>query len=341
MHTIMGCLSIVVCMLSFFKYVHYSPKYGILIRTITFAARDLLQYICLFVIIWCTFAIMGMLMFGAALKEWSTFRSAAHTMISMLTAEYGLAPLIQVNRRAAVMFYILFLVIVYFVLVNVLLAILIDAYSRLQALNKQTMYEQQDRVQVGLLKELFLEAKFSVLRIGRKLLGREQVVDHRFITTDEMYIMLNKTADLKRQAICVPGVPTKQTPAPAPEYVVTFAMLEKVFPAQRARLLLAVLGDPWIEPPPLKTEPEPIEVIGWDLITCKNQLDTVRSENEELKKEIQVVHDANAKLEKKLDQVIDMLTPKYVPPPPEDPYPELVNRNAPYNAIYNQIYRNL
>lgn len=31
------------------------------------------------------------------------------------------------------------------------------------------MYEQQDRVQVGLLKELFLEAKFSVLRIGRKV----------------------------------------------------------------------------------------------------------------------------------------------------------------------------
>lgn len=43
--TRMAAGTIVVCLLSFFKYAHYSPKYGILVRTITRAARDLIQFL--------------------------------------------------------------------------------------------------------------------------------------------------------------------------------------------------------------------------------------------------------------------------------------------------------
>jgi hypothetical protein len=47
-----------------------------------------------FFIIFVIFAVMGMMMFGTSLEEWSAFTSAFQTLIMMLTVEYGMEGLI-------------------------------------------------------------------------------------------------------------------------------------------------------------------------------------------------------------------------------------------------------
>ena len=50
------------------------------------------------------------------------------------------------------------------------------------------------------------------------------------------------------QAIHVPGVPTVQNPDPPPEFITTFPMLCKHFQMDKARMLMAAMGDDWEDP---------------------------------------------------------------------------------------------
>jgi hypothetical protein len=47
-----------------------------------------------FLVIFVIFDVMGMMMFGTSLEEWSSFISAFQTLIMMLTVEYGMKALI-------------------------------------------------------------------------------------------------------------------------------------------------------------------------------------------------------------------------------------------------------
>ena len=56
---------------------------------------------------------MGMMMFGTSLEEWSSFISAFQTLIMMLTVEYGMEGLIDVDPISGTLFYALFLMLGY------------------------------------------------------------------------------------------------------------------------------------------------------------------------------------------------------------------------------------
>mmetsp|Transcript_29719 Transcript_29719/g.57148 ORF Transcript_29719/g.57148 Transcript_29719/m.57148 type:complete len:868 (+) Transcript_29719:82-2685(+) len=301
--TRMAAGTIVVCLLSFFKYAHYSPKYGILVRTITRAARDLIQFLFMFAVIFVVFDVMGMVMFGSALEEWSSFTKGFQTLVMMLTVEYGMDPLLGVDTTSGVMFYFLFLLIAYFLLVNILLAILLDSYNALQMENSRLEEREQDNIGMGPGKEIFVETRTSVVRFMRKVFGQQEKRKRWFVSTDEMLAMV-RTEALKDDAILVPGVATIMNPNPAPEFVVTFMMLSTHFPLLEARLLMGAVGEDWQEPEthhdPVEAV-DPIEDLGMAVDSVSNQLESLQSENAELKAQL-------AAQDKKLDQLINLVT---------------------------------
>jgi hypothetical protein len=47
LQTKLVALAVAACLISFFKFANYSDKYGMIVRTITRAGSDLIQFLCM------------------------------------------------------------------------------------------------------------------------------------------------------------------------------------------------------------------------------------------------------------------------------------------------------
>ena len=112
------------------KVLDFQQKIGIVTRTIQNAAIDLFHWLILFSFIFFSYAFMGFAVFGSAISDFSTVGSACNTCFAIIMGEIKVSEklLTLPNYFATHIYYYSFLTLVFFVLVNVFLAILVDAY---------------------------------------------------------------------------------------------------------------------------------------------------------------------------------------------------------------------
>ena len=91
---------------------------GSLVITLAYAGPEIVRFMLMFLLVNLTFTIMGMLMFGNILAEFSTIGASIQTLMMMMTGEYGYEAMQSVNELSAATFYALYLILVFFILVN-------------------------------------------------------------------------------------------------------------------------------------------------------------------------------------------------------------------------------
>ena len=165
----LNAVSMLVCLITVFRFLNLSPQYGTLVRTITRAAPSLTKFGLMFVLIFIFFSIMGQLMFGTALEEWSSVWSSSQVLFQMMTGEYGYGPLLEADPLMAPIFYYAYLVIVFFLLLNILLAILMDTYAIIT--EELMLADQRDKKRHthSVMKEIAFEALAFGQSIGHSL----------------------------------------------------------------------------------------------------------------------------------------------------------------------------
>ena len=137
-HYVLSCsFAIMLCLLSVMKYIRHSQAYGLLIITLQLAGPEIFRFMVMFSIVNLTFVVMGLIMFGNILEEFSTISRSFQTLMMMMTGEYGYEGIQEVSQVFAAMFYVLYLILVFFILVNMFLAIVFDAYAALQEVKGQ------------------------------------------------------------------------------------------------------------------------------------------------------------------------------------------------------------
>jgi len=243
LQTKLVALAVAACLISFFKFANYSDKYGMIVRTITRAGADLLQFLAMFFVIFVIFDVMGMMMFGTSLEEWSSFISAFQTLIMMLTVEYGMEGLIDVDPISGTLFYALFLMLGYFLLVNILLAILIDAYTSLGAELSETA--KKDKLDLSVIAELWMQVRmrFFILFNASNPDKVKELHTNNLTTGRMLGILVNP--EWKEMAVVVKGEPTLNDPHPKEEYFITYNMLKMILPVEQARQMMASVGEMW------------------------------------------------------------------------------------------------
>lgn len=90
-------VAILLCLMSVLKYMRHSQTYGTLAITLTYAGPEIMRFLLMFSLVNMTFVIMGLLMFGNALEEFSTITRSSQTLLMMMTGEYGYSALSEVN----------------------------------------------------------------------------------------------------------------------------------------------------------------------------------------------------------------------------------------------------
>ncbi|KAK3254889.1 hypothetical protein CYMTET_35912 [Cymbomonas tetramitiformis] len=100
------------------------------------------------------------MLFGRIMHEFSDISRASKTLIQMITIETGMERMNEADRFFGPLYYGLFITIVFFLLVNVLLAILMNSYSSLAEENRRAEKQSQKDLTVSIFREFFLQGKF-------------------------------------------------------------------------------------------------------------------------------------------------------------------------------------
>eukprot|EP00002_Diphylleia_rotans_P032601 TRINITY_DN6860_c0_g1_i1.p1 TRINITY_DN6860_c0_g1~~TRINITY_DN6860_c0_g1_i1.p1 ORF type:complete len:759 (+),score=130.64 TRINITY_DN6860_c0_g1_i1:53-2329(+) len=116
-----------------FKFMKISPRLTILWDMLGKASPDLFAYFFFFSIVFIGFASMGHLLFGPDIFGWRDFFGALSVCAQMINGNIDYQALHAVHRFFGPLFYLVFMVLVYFTLANMFLAIMNDSYTTLRS----------------------------------------------------------------------------------------------------------------------------------------------------------------------------------------------------------------
>mmetsp|Transcript_16587 Transcript_16587/g.50938 ORF Transcript_16587/g.50938 Transcript_16587/m.50938 type:complete len:1056 (-) Transcript_16587:120-3287(-) len=116
-----------------FKYLSPFPRLGIFVHTFQRALADLSRFMCVVLLLIFGFSVMGHILFGTRVKEFSTIEDSFFASFNMMIGEnyfYELADATSLVQAA--LFFFPFIIMVSLVLFEMITAILLAAYDQLQ-----------------------------------------------------------------------------------------------------------------------------------------------------------------------------------------------------------------
>ena len=124
--------------------------------TLKEAASDLIHFILMFITFLLGFAVIAHTIFGPEITTFSTFSdSFAAVYMLMLTGGISVGELSNVDGDMAVLFYLVFMFLVTIILLNVLLAILVDSYMKAKEKELERWQEEGYTELPSMLDQLF------------------------------------------------------------------------------------------------------------------------------------------------------------------------------------------
>ena len=130
---------------TFFKIFHDHPQLGIVTATLAEGASELAYFGIVYVVVNLHYMFIGTILFGNELLEFSNLIEAWNTMFLIQIGAYEFASLVEVFDGSedqdliilALLYYYSFMVLVFFLLINILLGILIDAFVNVREQNSE------------------------------------------------------------------------------------------------------------------------------------------------------------------------------------------------------------
>ncbi|KAK0398464.1 hypothetical protein QR680_002599 [Steinernema hermaphroditum] len=134
--------------LKIFKYVSFNKTMTQLSATLSRASKDIGGFGIMFGIIFFAYVQFGYLAFGCQIAEYSTLYNACFTLLRTILGDFDFSGLSRANRVLGPTFFLTYIFLVFFVLLNMFLAIINDAYSEVKSefKSKGSEFEVQDYV---------------------------------------------------------------------------------------------------------------------------------------------------------------------------------------------------
>ncbi|GLD97416.1 hypothetical protein PINS_up006100 [Pythium insidiosum] len=110
----------------------FHPRLNILTRTVARALHQFVGFFVVFVTIFAAFAIAGAALFGDRVKEFSTLDNTIKSCINMLFGSFDISVIESQPYQSGALFYWSYMIVVALVLLNMMLAIVVDTYSAIR-----------------------------------------------------------------------------------------------------------------------------------------------------------------------------------------------------------------
>ncbi|XP_037955786.1 polycystic kidney disease 2-like 1 protein [Teleopsis dalmanni] len=112
-----------------FKYISFNKTLLQFSTTLQRCAKDLLGFGLMFLIVFLAYAQLGLLLFGAYNYDFCTFWESLITLLRMILGDFDYAGIESANRILGPLYFLSYILLVFFILLNMFLAIINDTYS--------------------------------------------------------------------------------------------------------------------------------------------------------------------------------------------------------------------
>jgi len=129
----------------FFKVFSLQPRLGMVTATLSSSMVDIAHFGVVFSSIYLVFVTSAMVLFGQDLENFANFGRATMSVFRMMLGDYDWDELIRVGRQQTAIWFFLFTWLVNLVMLNMLLAIIMDVYTEVKAkieADAETMWSQ-------------------------------------------------------------------------------------------------------------------------------------------------------------------------------------------------------
>ncbi|KAJ8599616.1 hypothetical protein CTAYLR_004689 [Chrysophaeum taylorii] len=127
-YELFATLSIIALAMQCLKSLRFHPTFGLISTTIVNMSSKVLFWFMLLILVVGCYAVLGSLLFGHDNDDYATFASAAITLLAALSGMYDYTTL-SLNEIADQIYFWTYMFIAFFVLLNVLLAIIVEGYD--------------------------------------------------------------------------------------------------------------------------------------------------------------------------------------------------------------------
>merc|ERR1719183_1755520 len=132
-----------------FKYLNFNHTMTLLSRTLSQCAGDILGYTVMFFIVFLAYAQFGYLVFGPTTFGFHTFGDSVYSLFRIILGDFDFYALIRADRVVGPIFFISYVFVVFFILINVFLAVINDSYVEVKAELEETKYQNEIAAYMG------------------------------------------------------------------------------------------------------------------------------------------------------------------------------------------------
>nr|XP_054364315.1 polycystic kidney disease 2-like 1 protein isoform X1 [Mirounga angustirostris]XP_054364316.1 polycystic kidney disease 2-like 1 protein isoform X1 [Mirounga angustirostris] len=146
----MNAVNLFFAWIKIFKYISFNKTMTQLSSTLARCAKDILGFAIMFFIVFFAYAQLGYLLFGTQVENFSTFIKCIFTQFRIILGDFDYNAIDNANRILGPAYFVTYVFFVFFVLLNMFLAIINDTYSEV----KEELAGQKDELQLSdLLKQ--------------------------------------------------------------------------------------------------------------------------------------------------------------------------------------------
>mmetsp|Transcript_16917 Transcript_16917/g.39391 ORF Transcript_16917/g.39391 Transcript_16917/m.39391 type:complete len:831 (+) Transcript_16917:79-2571(+) len=130
-----------------FKLFSAQPRLALVTKTLSFAAGDLFHFMIIFLSVFVTFMIFGIVLFGREVRSFTTIARAMVSCFRIMLGDIDWDELSVIGRTEAAIWLWLFVIIVSLLMLNMILAIIMDNYEevKMQAGYSETLLEESQQ----------------------------------------------------------------------------------------------------------------------------------------------------------------------------------------------------
>uniref|UniRef100_A0A3Q3VWT3 Polycystin-2 n=1 Tax=Mola mola TaxID=94237 RepID=A0A3Q3VWT3_MOLML len=150
-----------------FKFINLNKTMSQLSSTMSRCAKDLVGFAIMFFIIFLAYAQLAYLVFGTQVNDFSTFQASIFTQFRIILGDFEFSEIEEANPVLGPIYFTTFVFFIFFILMNMFLAIINDTYSEVKADMSQQRSEMEmtDLIKKGCNKALMkLRLKKTAVR---------------------------------------------------------------------------------------------------------------------------------------------------------------------------------
>nr|XP_057936793.1 polycystin-2 [Doryrhamphus excisus] len=142
--------------LKLFKFINFNKTMSQLTGTMSRCAKDLVGFAIMFFIIFLAYAQLAYLLFGTQVDDFSTFQASIFSQFRIILGDFEFSEIEEANPVLGPIYFTTFVFFIFFILMNMFLAIINDTYSEVKAdmSQQRSDMEMTDLIKKGCNKAL-------------------------------------------------------------------------------------------------------------------------------------------------------------------------------------------